>query len=60
MQPEGDRLRVESPCVKICALTEGECLGCGRRVDEIKAWPFASDAERQRILDRIKVEFFSS
>jgi predicted Fe-S protein YdhL (DUF1289 family) len=41
-------------------LTDGECLGCGRRVDEIKAWPFASDAERQRILDRIKVEFLSS
>ena len=36
MQPEGDRLRVESPCVKICALREGECLGCGRRVDEIQ------------------------
>ncbi|MGB1422072.1 MAG: DUF1289 domain-containing protein [Pseudomonadales bacterium] len=54
-----DRLRVESPCVKICALSEGQCLGCGRSVEEIKGWPFASNAERQRILDRIKNEFLT-
>lgn len=31
----------ESPCVKVCVIhpASGYCLGCGRTIDEISAWP---------------------
>ncbi|MDI3261171.1 MAG: DUF1289 domain-containing protein, partial [Sinobacteraceae bacterium] len=40
-----------SPCIKVCTLDhEGVCTGCGRRIEEIAAWPKASDEERRRIV----------
>ncbi|GAA0733078.1 DUF1289 domain-containing protein [Sphingomonas japonica] len=46
---------VLSPCVLVCAIdaASGWCLGCGRSASEIAQWPFASDAERQALLDRL-------
>jgi uncharacterized protein len=39
--------------VRNCCLDEREiCLGCGRSLDEIKAWSEASDADRLAILDQ--------
>lgn len=37
-----------SPCVRVCVLDEptGVCLGCGRTLAEIAAWPSLSEAER--------------
>jgi len=44
---------VASPCVRNCCLDEKEvCLGCGRSLEEIKAWSEAGDAERRLILER--------
>jgi hypothetical protein len=44
---------VSSPCVRNCCLDEREvCLGCGRSLDEIKAWSEASDGARLAILDQ--------
>jgi predicted Fe-S protein YdhL (DUF1289 family) len=44
---------VASPCVRNCCLDEKEvCLGCGRSLDEIKAWSEAGDAERFKILEQ--------
>jgi predicted Fe-S protein YdhL (DUF1289 family) len=42
---------VASPCVKRCALdaTGRICLGCGRTLEEIAAWPGA-DAEARRAI----------
>lgn len=47
--PQGD---VASPCVKRCELDEarGICLGCGRSLAEIAAWPTASPALRAVIV----------
>ncbi|URW76075.1 DUF1289 domain-containing protein [Sphingomonas donggukensis] len=47
--------RVMSPCVNVCALdpATGWCTGCGRTGAEIAAWSSVTDAERQRILDRL-------
>lgn len=47
---------LESPCIGVCALDGLVCLGCGRSVDEIEAWPWASAAERAAILQRIKAD----
>jgi uncharacterized protein len=44
---------VASPCVGHCTLdSESVCLGCGRHINEIMAWPAVSDAVRQDIRQR--------
>ena len=41
----------QSPCVGICTLNRaGVCVGCGRTLDEIAAWPSAGDARREQIV----------
>lgn len=41
-----------SPCIRQCCLDDAdECLGCGRTLEEIKAWHTADAVERRRILD---------
>ncbi|WP_419815774.1 DUF1289 domain-containing protein [Glacieibacterium sp.] len=44
-----------SPCIQHCAIdpSSGWCLGCARTIDEIIAWPNASEAERLAILDKL-------
>jgi predicted Fe-S protein YdhL (DUF1289 family) len=46
---------IASPCTGVCAIEEasGLCRGCRRTIDEIIAWPAASDAEKRRILDAL-------
>jgi predicted Fe-S protein YdhL (DUF1289 family) len=42
-----------SPCVGQCALDPASiCLGCGRHIDEIIAWPGATPATREQIRAR--------
>jgi hypothetical protein len=49
MNPEG----VASPCVRNCCLDDRDvCMGCGRSLDEIRAWSESDDAARRAILDR--------
>ncbi|MEK6637943.1 MAG: DUF1289 domain-containing protein [Pseudomonadota bacterium] len=45
-------MRIDSPCVKICALDAANdvCSGCGRTIDEIRIWGQASAAQREAIL----------
>lgn len=42
-----------SPCVKVCKIENGACVGCGRTLEEIAQWSKMSNAERQRVLDRL-------
>jgi hypothetical protein len=40
-----------SPCVRQCCLDDADvCIGCGRTLDEIKAWHGADAATREAIL----------
>ena len=39
-----------SPCVNICRMEDGLCLGCWRRIDEIAAWGNATASEKKCIL----------
>ena len=43
---------IPSPCRNICQLKRGICIGCGRSMDEISAWPTAPDPERRAIRAR--------
>ncbi|MFO0294817.1 MAG: DUF1289 domain-containing protein [Rhodospirillales bacterium] len=45
-----------SPCIAVCRLDPRTrlCIGCGRSIDEIAAWPDLDDTARQRILARLR------
>ena len=45
---------IESPCVKICTLENGVCIGCGRTQDEIREWVILSNEERTIIMKRLE------
>lgn len=47
---------IESPCVKICALDarSGQCLGCGRTIDEIARWTDMGAGERARVMGELQ------
>jgi uncharacterized protein len=42
---------VPSPCISVCKLDrDNVCIGCGRHIDEVIAWPSAGNEEKQRIV----------
>ncbi|MGE5477039.1 MAG: DUF1289 domain-containing protein [Bacteroidales bacterium] len=43
---------IESPCVSQCGMDMENkiCTGCGRTLDEIRAWKLASNDEKLEIL----------
>lgn len=45
---------IESPCVKICKLQLGVCIGCKRTKEEISKWTQLTDQEKQQVLENIK------
>ena len=45
---------IKSPCVKICTLEDGVCIGCGRTQDEIREWVIMTDNQREKIMERLK------
>ena len=45
---------IKSPCVKICKLENGICIGCGRTQDEIREWVIMTDSQREAIMERLK------
>jgi predicted Fe-S protein YdhL (DUF1289 family) len=42
-----------TPCVSICKILEGKCVGCGRTLEEIAKWRSYSDEERLKIMKRL-------
>jgi len=44
---------VESPCIKVCVIEDGYCIGCGRTQDEIREWFYADDDRKLEILERL-------
>ncbi|MBJ57650.1 MAG: DUF1289 domain-containing protein [Rickettsiales bacterium] len=43
---------IESPCLGICSIINGECIGCRRTSSEISNWLYYNDKERSRITKR--------
>ena len=45
-----------SPCISVCRLDPKTqlCVGCGRTIAEIAAWPNLTDAERADIIRRLE------
>jgi len=40
---------VKSPCIGICRLEHGRCVGCHRTGDQIARWAYMTDEERETI-----------
>ena len=50
-----NRPKIESPCIKVCAVDgqTGLCLGCGRSLKEIGGWMQFDDAGRRAVMDTL-------
>jgi predicted Fe-S protein YdhL (DUF1289 family) len=46
--------QVPSPCVLICRIKDGECVGCKRTIDEIRDWIVMSEYEQKKLLHELK------
>lgn len=44
---------IESPCIKLCRIESGLCLGCLRSLDEIAAWSAMTDADRRAVMAQL-------
>ena len=40
---------IESPCIGVCTMDDGHCIGCFRTADHILNWLYYSDEERKNI-----------
>lgn len=45
--------KVPSPCIQVCTVVDGFCLGCERSAKEIAEWLRATDERKLEILERI-------
>ena len=52
--PDSGYGEVESPCINVCMIEDGYCIGCGRSYDEIGEWYYADNDRKLEILKRIK------
>ena len=44
---------MKSPCIQVCKIEDGKCLGCRRTLDQIRDWPSYTDQKREEIMDDI-------
>ena len=42
-----------TPCVSLCKLEDGKCIGCGRTREEIARWTRFTDDERMEVMKRL-------
>lgn len=50
---ESKLIEYHSPCVNVCTIKDGLCIGCGRTLDEIAHWTSMTNKERKQINERI-------
>jgi predicted Fe-S protein YdhL (DUF1289 family) len=49
-QSEEEQTGVLSPCINICTMEAGFCIGCFRNLDEISCWSSIGDDAKRLIL----------
>mgnify|MGYP006266956339 CR=1 FL=1 len=49
-------MSASSPCISICEVQDGRCIGCGRTETEIVEWRDYPEAKRLAIMDRLDEE----
>ena len=48
---------IDSPCIDICTIDRdsGECISCGRTIDEISKWANFDNLKKKQILENLNV-----
>ncbi|AGY92729.1 hypothetical protein SPICUR_09040 [Spiribacter curvatus] len=49
-------MSASSPCISICEVEDGRCIGCGRTETEIVEWRDYPEDKRLAIMDRLDEE----
>ena len=46
---------IDSPCIDICTIDRdsGECIGCGRTVEEVRNWANFDNLKKKQILENL-------
>ena len=46
---------IDSPCIDICTIdrNSGECIGCGRAVEEVRNWTNINNLKKKQILQKL-------
>ena len=47
---------IESPCINVCTVIDGECVGCYRTEKQIEDWLFYTDDERRKIMEECETK----
>ena len=49
---------IDSPCIDICTIDpkSGECIGCGRTLDEINNWTNFDNLKKKQILENLNAK----
>lgn len=50
----GREVKVQTPCIGICDVFDGLCMGCFRDIHEITDWHDMSDEQRRALLVEIE------
>ena len=45
---------MKSPCIKVCTLEDGICIGCFRTQDEIREWIIYTDEQKRVVLEKLE------
>ena len=47
--------KIDSPCIDICTIDRdsGECIGCGRTVEEVRNWTNFNNLKKKQILENL-------
>ena len=50
---------IDSPCIDICTIdpNNGECIGCGRTLDEINNWTNFDNLKKNQILENLNAMY---
>ena len=43
-----------SPCINVCKVRKGLCIGCGRNLKQIKDWKNYTNHQRKQIIKSLK------
>lgn len=47
-------MKIKSPCIKVCKISNDICIGCFRTIEEITSWRLLTDEQREDIMESLK------
>ena len=47
------KTQINTPCIKICTIKNGVCVGCLRTLDQIANWKKYTEEQRKEIMEKL-------